>query len=190
MGVCVTLRDEPGDLTASEIQAKLNLWEDSDLRSYQRQLTEAQLKLKTFEDKSVKKLQVQFAAEKEKALKEYERRKKKFERESKKHADALNEVLRLERAAFNLDVPSESVIRGTLKFAAEQIRSTIDYDYKRQPEKPEKQSFQDWFKVRKEALAWYVQYYQKKVTELTEQQEKFNRSSEYKKFVEFVNSQF
>lgn len=154
IGVTMSLRDD-GELTEKEIEKRLKS-QHSDEPYHMQKLKEAVAELKQVRTWDENDWQVAFERDLEVAQKEYKRRVREWNEGKEAHIAALQEVECIAKVKGQ-----DEVTAGVLKFAQEQIKSGLDFDYGREPyrEKVLDQNVAQYKAEKLTSLEWNVNYH-------------------------------
>jgi hypothetical protein len=154
IGVTMVLRDD-GELSEAEIKKRLKD-RHSDDPYHAKKLKEAAAKLREARTWDENDWQTHFEDELAKAQRDYKKRVKEHNEGKEAHIAALNEVERIAKVKGQ-----DEVTAGVLKFAKEQLRSGLDFDYGSEPyrEKVLDQNVQQFKEATLASLEWDVKYH-------------------------------
>lgn len=181
MGVCVILRDE-GNLSEAEILERLR--KDASENYHEEKLRVARAELAAAKERTDQQWTVAYSEAKHKAQQDYEKRKKEHDEKSAKHLRATKRV----EAMLAKAPDKEGVVRGTLRFALEQLQRAWSFDYGHDPYQEEvlRQTEREWISATNNKTLWNIEYHSKELAKMD--QRAYDRFSGYKELVEFVDN--
>lgn len=191
MGVCATLRDDDWALSEKDIRKRLASFEDKD-DYHERAVKEAERKLKAVGEKTQAEFKSEYTKDRAAAEKRYEKDLVEFTKKKAQYVQSLAEIDRLIAKAEKTKPQGEGgdVVTGTLRFAREQIESTIQFDFRN--DGPYKDSiletpFDKWVKEQMTGPERDIAYHTKEIEQKAKRFQGGNRIDLYDAFVNFIN---
>lgn len=170
MGVCVSLRDEPFDLTIAEIRKKLQ--DDASVSYYVDSIAEDKERRDTYYTWGKDEWESELAKEVAARELEYQESLLEYTVGKAQHERVLAEV----RALAGKVNGECDLVANSLKFAEEQLLSTIHWDYSREPYKP--RQWKDWQEFRDHKIETCLKSLAFEEKRLTEENQKTKKRLE------------
>lgn len=189
MGLCVSLRDEPSDLSAEEIRKHLATGTSD--KYHEESLAKAQKELKNLKDRTDQEWSDTYNLTKATMKKEYEASVKKHKENEAKHRQAMKEIQELLDRAEREGHVKGSVIWGTLHYGKQQLESAYEYDYGSGPYKPDILSLtlREWRDERIESARRMVIYHAENLEKIEEKRKGQTLIQSYDQLLAFLGTQ-
>lgn len=184
MGICVQLRDDEWELNESQIISRLKSSHEHDINYHANELAKANKSFTDLKERTEAEWKVVYFKEQEKARFEHQKSVADHEQGKYLYSEAAKKIEALRQ---NPEAQKNEVVKGALKFAAQQIYSTIDFDYGDESYMPDvlRKTLTDWKEAQLTTAQWNVDYHTK---ELAEAKKRLKEAMYYyKSFVKFVN---